>query len=344
VARSSRRCPVCNSPLSEEAYQKAMAQHQGIHRELEQQRRLTGKLQRKVEDEKKASAERVRRVREAARKAADRDVRRERDKTRKYEQRVKTLANTSQKLAAENQRLKEQIERGETNQSQGLLEEKELLRFLRDKFPHDEYDHTGKGGDILQHVRTPRGQVVGCIVYEVKKVAGFQRAHVRQASEARRLRDADYCILVTNAFPAKQELFYVDRDVLVISPAGIEPLVHTARASLLSIHGLKASGEQKQKAVQAVYDYLAGSDYTAKIVGIAGQKLDLEKLFRDEVTSHTRVWKRRVTIYTNIFGDIAVIDTRLRHLLTQTRGQERKTLTAQPAPLPSFVAPKELAR
>jgi hypothetical protein len=306
-------------------------------------KRKQHKAERQLTLERKAVASKVAKAAELAKKSAEKSVRRAEDKTKKYETRMRTLAGQSEKLAAENRRLKEQIEKGETDQSQGLLEEKLLLKFLIGKFPDDKYEHPGKGGDILQHVRHPSDQVVGLIVYEVKRVATFQQSHVRQASAARRQRAADYAILVTNAFPARKKLFYVDRDVLVISPAGLEPLVHTARASLLSLHKLKASGARKQQAVQAVYNYLAGGEYSGKIADIAGQRLDLEKVLREEWNSHKRIWRQRLQIYGHVFSDVTAIDYRLRSLVGATQVGSRNAFPAQRRLHPGLDVPKEMS-
>src|SRR5690606_37892854 len=131
-----------------------------------------------------------------------------------------------------------------------------------------------------------------------------------------------------------------DHDVMVISPAGIEPVVHTARASLLSIHNFRMSGAQKQRAVKAVYDYIAGAEYGSRIVNITRQKLDLESLFKDEVAFHGRTWKRRTAVYNGVFGDISAIDTRLRQLLHPTRLTGARHLLTPPRSIPAFTAPK----
>ena len=62
-----------------------------------------------------------------------------------------------------------------------------------------------KGGDIIQTV-VEQGKEVGKIVYECKKVKMFNKSHVEQAKEARRIRQADFAVLVTNAFPSKKHL------------------------------------------------------------------------------------------------------------------------------------------
>ena len=129
-------------------------------------------------------------------------------------------------------RLKEQIEKGITPQIEGLLEEDNLLAKLTELFPRDKFEHPGKGGDIVQIV-IEQGREIGRIVYECKKVKHFDRKHIEQAKEARRIRHADFAILVTNAFPSKKQHFFVEKTVFVISPVSLEPITQTLRDNLV---------------------------------------------------------------------------------------------------------------
>jgi len=61
-------------------------------------------------------------------------------------------------------RLKAQSDRGLTPQLAGLLYERELHKVLSEEVRQDEVVHTGKGGDVLQHVRVD-GRRIGTVVY-----------------------------------------------------------------------------------------------------------------------------------------------------------------------------------
>lgn len=235
-----------------------------------------------------------------------------------YERRMKTLAEKSQRQHDEIARLKDQIERGVTPQIEGLLEEAALRRHLQELFPGDRFELTGsRGGDVL-HTVLVNGKKAGLIVYECKKVKEFKREYVLQASDARKQRQADYAILVTTAFPAKNQFFFVDRDVLVISPAGLAPVVHTARESLVRLLVLRASEAQRRKAVEEVYLYVAGTEYSSKVASVAAEMLDLGKELKREVGFHRSNWKKRYRIYRSVFSDVGAIDAKLRRLVVGT--------------------------
>lgn len=98
-----------------------------------------------------------------------------------------------------------------------MLEEGKLFSKLKQLFPSDKFEHPGKGGDIIQFI-IEHGKEIGRFVYECKKVKTFSKHHVEQAKAARNFRQADFAILVTNAFPSKKQYYFVDKTVFVISP------------------------------------------------------------------------------------------------------------------------------
>jgi len=311
------------------------------HRGLEQQiRRLRAAEDRATQELRKAK-QRVRDIetRAKARTARALEVERWRanDRLQKYEK-----ART--KLQAQVEELKGRLRRGETAQTEGLLEERSLLAFLREHFKNDRFEHVGKGGDIIQDVCTASGRKAGRIVYEVKKVTKFDRKYILQAAEARILREANLAVLVTNRFPPKRQYYFVEREVLVISPQGILPLIYTAREGLLAIHALSVSKEQKQIAVRAVYEYLAGGTYTAHIKKVAQHFRDLESLFHKEVHSHQAMWGNRFNHYKGILSGVSAVHDKLRSVIGPAANRGSPGLAESKALLPPFVGPEGIQR
>jgi hypothetical protein len=172
-----------------------------------------------------------RRMKTQIQEGVNKGIAQQKNEFKKKENKMKQLEN-SLKLSAskyeqandEIRRLKEQIEKGLTPQIEGLLEEKTLLAKLTELFPRDKFEHLGKGGDIIQIV-IEQGREIGRIVYECKKVKHFDKKHIEQAKEARRIRHADFAVLVTNAFPSKKQYYFVEKTVFVISPVSLQLLV-----------------------------------------------------------------------------------------------------------------------
>ena len=239
-----------------------------------------------------------------------------RNKMKQLENSLKISAQKYDRASEEIKKLKEQIEKGITPQIEGLLEEGKLLLKLQELFPDDKFEHVGKGGDILQFVMEKNNQV-GIIVYECKKVKTFSADYVRQAKDARQLRNADFAILVTNAFPAKKQYYFVEKSVFVISPLNLEPITHTLRDNLIKIALLKMSNEAKEKAVQMVYDYLSGKEYNEKMNNAASELIDLGKELKSEIGfTQERIWKKRYKSYTTLYNDVGLIDYKLKEICT----------------------------
>jgi hypothetical protein len=252
------------------------------------------------------------------------ELKKTKNKMSQLENSLKVSAKKYEQANDEIKKLKEQIEKGITPQIEGLLEEGKLLLKLKELFPKDKFEHPGKGGDIIQFV-IEQYKEVGKIVYECKKVKSFSASHVEQAKVARNQRQADFAVLVTNAFPSKKQYYFVEKTVFVISPISLEPIVYTLRESLVKMAILKMSNEAKQKAVQRVYDYLSGNEYNNKINDVANQLMELGKDLKSEITSHRRIWEKRYQLYKGIFTDISTIDYKLKDLV-QNRLDNKETI------------------
>jgi hypothetical protein len=268
------------------------------------------------------------------------ELKKTKNKMLQLEYSLKVSADKYEKANDEIKILKVQIEQGITPQIEGLLEEKRLLAKLKELFPRDKFEHPGKGGDIIQTV-IDQGLQIGKIVYECKKVKKFDNKHVAQAHRARRQRNADFAILVTNAFPYKKQHYFVENTVFVISPVSLECIIYTLRESLLKIAVLKISNEAKEKAVQKVYEYLSSQEYNNKINDVAIHLLSLGKDLKAEIASHYRGWERRYSIYCALFNDVGTVDFELRGLIQDKLNGKSHLLLG---PNKDYIEIEELAR
>lgn len=267
------------------------------------------------------------------------DLRKSKNKMKQLENSLSVSARKYQEASEEIKKLKEQIQKGITPQIGGLLEEAILLAKLGELFPQDKFDHHGKGGDIIHRVLV-QGKDVGVIVYECKKVKKYDKKFVDQAREARSFRKADFAVLVTNAFPAKKQYYFVDKTVFVISPVSLEPIIYTLRESLIKIAMLKMSNAAKQQAVQRVYNYLSSNDYNNKVNDVATKLMELGRDLKKEIISHKNTWEKRYGIYRSLFYDIELIDNKLRELVHGALESGQKLLAE---PKRQFLDFKELS-
>ena len=319
--------------LAEQASKSArLLKNQRRHIEKSLQQKMTAEIKKGI-DEGVAEQKKHFKKQEA-------DLKKTKNKMNQLENSLKVSAKKYEQASEEIKKLKEQIEKGITPQIEGLLEEDKLLAKLKDLFPNDKFDHPGKGGDIIQYVME-QDKEIGRIVYECKKVKSFNKNHVEQAKEARRQREADYAILVTNAFPSKKQYYFVEKTVFVISPVSLEPITYTLRESLVKMALLKMSNEAKQKAVQKVYDYLSSSEYNNKINDVASQLIDLATDLKAEMKSHRDRWEKRYLIYTKVYTDVVHIDFRLKGLVRSKLDEKAPLLLP---PKKEFVTIEELER
>lgn len=309
MASTIRVCPLCGSVLTAATFRRVMQQHRGVERQLTKLRMAEEKAKTQLEEAKSRTKRLAERAKAKATRQLEHERRRSADRVRKYQ------ANTV-KLRNEIQDLERRLKMGETAQSEGLLEERALLAFLKTHFPRDRYEHVGRGGDILQYIRTDSGIDIGRIIFEVKRVQQWSSSHVKQCADARIRRDAEIAVLVTNRFPAKRQHYFVDRGVLIISPLALLPVVHIAREGLLRVYSLRLSGDKKKRAVEAVYAYLAGGEYTDHIQRVAQHLSDLEILFQKEVASHKKTWDDRLRHYRGITTGVGAVHNRLRLLVS----------------------------
>lgn len=237
------------------------------------------------------------------------------------------------------QSLEEQIKKNQTPQVLGLLEEGNFLAKLKEMFPRDTFEHTGKGGDIVHHV-VESGTDVGIIVYELKRVGTFSNAHVEQAFQARQQRKADYGILVTNAKRnAKDTGFSISKGIIVIHPAGALVLVSILRNHIIAISRLRLSKEKRTATVNAVLNYIQSPTFKNGIDGVIQDTVELYNHMKKEVKDHLGSWELRLGKYRSIYSQAQTIETRVVNLIAEGRVPriEPKELQIRPIELPSEI-------
>lgn len=222
--------------------------------------------------------------------------------------------------------LEEQVQKNQTPQVLGLLEEVVFLKRLKEEYPTDTFDHTGKGGDIIQHVLVNRTEV-GKIVFELKKVATFNMEHITQAFEAKQQRNADYAILVTNAKRKGEDFgFSVQKGVIIIHPAGALSLVSIIRKHIIDISKLKLVGGKRSLAIAAVMEYVQSASFKNGIENIIIDTMDLYNRLKKEVKDHIHTWEMRIDKYRNIHSNATIIGDRIINI-TAPDSKHKKSIT-----------------
>jgi hypothetical protein len=257
-------------------------------------------------------------------------LRRERERTvenvqRKNQRLEKTFRNTLTQMRIKDRQLQDQskqikelerqLEKHTTPQLEGLLYEHTLARALERWFPEDEIRHTGKGGDVI-HSIVRKGQQVGVIVYECKRVKHYSAGHVKQAAEAKEKRKADFAILVTNAMKKGKQGFFTERGVIIVHPAGLLSILNVLRSQIVRIAEMKLGQLQRDKAVKLTLEYLEGPEFTNSMDAIIQESISLYENLIDEVKKHIAGWRRRYSSYKKVCEEASTVKSTTKALLS----------------------------
>jgi len=220
-----------------------------------------------------------------------------------------------ERLSKENKDLKNQLKRGTTPQMEGLLFEPELRKRLEQDFRSDKITPHGKGGDILQQVRHG-GKSVGRIVFECKRCLRLPSHAVEQTRRALVQRKADYAVLVTNATKKNSFGFWTSKDVLIVHPAGVIPLVSWLRDSLIKIAQANLTRRQRAQAVESILGYVSGPEFRTPLRDVVRRSEQLGGDLKREIHVHTNVWKARYANYQAIWQDAHEIGRGFERILS----------------------------
>ena len=220
--------------------------------------------------------------------------------------------------------LRRQLEKQTTPQLEGLLYEKELVKALRKKFREDKIRHTGKRGDVVQIVML-KGEQVGVIVYECKRVKHYQSKHVMQAADAKKKRNADFTVLVTNAMKRGTRGFFVERGVMVVHATGVLHVAAILRNQISQIAGMKLGQQQHDKAIKLILKYLEGPEFANSVDAIIHESISICMSLIDEINKHRTMWKKRYASYKNIYQEATTVKTTSKTLLSGEPEQKIQT-------------------
>ncbi len=191
--------------------------------------------------------------------------------------------------------LKRRSEQG-SQQLQGEVQELELEALLRLKFPQDTIEPVPKGehgGDTLQHVVGPMGQICGTILWETKRTKNWTDGWLSKLRDDQRAAKAEISVLVSPALPKDVESFDSVDGVWVTHPRIAIPVAIVLRQSLLELAMARQASEGQQTKMELLYSYLTGSRFRQRVQAIvesfSSMKEDLDK----EKRAITKQWSKR---------------------------------------------------
>jgi hypothetical protein len=191
--------------------------------------------------------------------------------------------------------LRRKAEQG-SQQLQGEVQELALEALLRQKFPRDAFDPVPKGefgGDLIQHVFGPAGQICGSILWEAKRTKNWSDGWLGKLREDQRAAKADVAMIVSHALPKGLQTFDQIDGVWVTEPRCAVAVAIALRESLIALAAARLAGEGQQTKMELVYQYLTGPRFRHRIEAVVERFSEMQADLDRERKAMMRLWAKR---------------------------------------------------
>jgi hypothetical protein len=191
--------------------------------------------------------------------------------------------------------LKRKAEQG-SQKLQGDIQEIELEKALRERFPRDRIESVKsgtRGADILQMVMSDSGHLCGTILWESKRVRNWSDKWINKLIEDRQAANADVAVIVTDALPEHVQHVGVVRGVLLTTFPLAACLAETLRVNmaLLGQTRLALNGQDDQKS--RIFHYFTSPQFHERMATIAEQFQQMQGDLTREKAAMNRTWAKR---------------------------------------------------
>src|SRR5436190_10485128 len=191
--------------------------------------------------------------------------------------------------------LKRKAEQG-SQKLQGDIQEIELEKALRERFPRDQIESVKsgvRGADGLQKVMSDCGQLCGTILWESKRVRNWSEKWIDKLIEDKQAAKADVAVIVTDALPEHVLHMGSVRGVLIATFPLAACLAETLRVNmaLLGQTRLALNGQDDQKS--RIFQYFTSPQFHERMGTIAEQFEQMQADLTREKAAMNRTWAKR---------------------------------------------------
>lgn len=200
--------------------------------------------------------------------------------------------------------LKRRAEQG-SQQLQGEVQELELEALLRAKFPRDTIEPVPKGefgGDALQRVMGPLGQVCGTILWESKRTKNWSDGWLVKLRDDQRTAKADIAIIVSQTLPKDVESFDLVAGIWVTNAKSVFSLAVALRHSLIELASARQALDGQQTKTEMVYQYLTGPRFRHRVEAIVEAFSSMQEDLDREKKAITKQWAKREEQIERVMG------------------------------------------
>lgn len=207
-------------------------------------------------------------------------------------------------MQAQIEELKRRAEQG-SQQLQGEVQELELEAVLRTKFPRDTIEPVPKGefgGDALQRVIGPLGQVCGTILWESKRTKNWSDSWLAKLRDDQRTAKADIAIIVSQTLPKDVESFDLVDGIWVTNAKSVFSLAVALRHSLIELASARQALDGQQTKTEMVYQYLTGPRFRHRVEAIVEAFSSMQEDLDREKKAITKQWAKREEQIERVMG------------------------------------------
>ena len=209
-------------------------------------------------------------------------------KLREKEEQLSSLRNQLQEA-------QRKAEQGST-QLQGEAQELAIEEWLIEQFPFDSIEEIKKGqrgADCMQIVHTREAQNCGKIYYESKRTKEFQNQWIEKFKADMREKGADIGVLVSEVYPKGYERMALIDGVWICSYDEFKGLVSVLRESVIKIHIVARSQENKADKMSLLYGFLTSNEFRMQVEAIVEGFSQIKSDLDAEKRAMAKLWKQR---------------------------------------------------
>ena len=251
------------------------------------------KKQRKLEEDKESLELEVARKLDAEREKIREEVAKKADAEHRLKDREKDKVINDLKASLED--MKRKAEQG-SMETQGEVLEQDFEARLQTFFVHDDIQPVPKGvkgADLVQTVRTPRGDECGILLWETKNTKAWSNAWIPKLKDDMIETRASIAVLVSVVLPNGVKRFDQVDGVWVSDPMCALPLAAALRQQLMAVSRERTISTGKNEKMEALYGYLAGVEFKQKIEGIIEAFTSMQDQLNKERRAMEKHWKQR---------------------------------------------------
>jgi len=248
-------------------------------RELENQKKSL-----ELEVSRRIDAEREKITQEALKKADESHRFKDMEKDKKIQDLMKSLDEAKRKA-----------EQGST-QIQGEVLELSIEDILKRAFPADDIKPVPKGikgADVTHKVHGKGGRLCGTIVWESKRTKAWNDDWIQKLKDDQREIGAEMAVIVSESMPKGIDGFGILNGVWITQYDLVAALALALRQTLIEVEFVKASSVGKNEKMEAVYQYLSGTEFRQKIEALVETFVSMKAQLDSEKRAMEKIWKER---------------------------------------------------